>query len=379
MKKRVMTVVVIWWAVATSSQAIWAAEQPAGRSPTERLRQLDRNRDGVLTTDELRNPKLFRVLDRDGDGRVTAEEARAAAGAGKAGAERPPLPTPDLANLSYGLHPLNVLDLWKAKPASRPAPLIVYIHGGGFVGGDKSTLARAALDKALADGASVMAINYRFREHAPIQDILRDTARAVQFARQEAERFAIDPRRIGAFGGSAGAGSSLWLAVHDDLANVNAKDPVLRQSSRLAAAACLNGQATYNLLEWDRLIFPVKPEWREPNEYRKFYHFKSEDDFETPAGHSVLADCSMISLITRDDPPLFLWCNMPDAPPKDRNHLLHHPKHAQLLGAAARKVGVPVELQLRTSQKADSNVQGQVASVEFLAKQLTRPATARRR
>ncbi|MEJ5297644.1 MAG: alpha/beta hydrolase, partial [Armatimonadota bacterium] len=56
-----------------------------------------------------------------------------------ASAQRPdePLPPPDFSNVRYGAHERNVLDLWKA-PGNGAAPLVVFIHGGGFVGGDKS-------------------------------------------------------------------------------------------------------------------------------------------------------------------------------------------------------------------------------------------------
>ena len=46
-----------------------------------------------------------------------------------------PLP-PTYADLSYGPHVMNVLDFWKAE-GDGPRPLLVYIHGGGWIGGDK--------------------------------------------------------------------------------------------------------------------------------------------------------------------------------------------------------------------------------------------------
>src|SRR3990170_137734 len=44
---------------------------------------------------------------------------------------------PTHANVSYGPHPRNVLDFWQAE-GNGPRPLLVYIHGGGWVGGDKN-------------------------------------------------------------------------------------------------------------------------------------------------------------------------------------------------------------------------------------------------
>src|SRR3989442_15013694 len=69
-------------------------------------------------------------------------------------------PKPDLADVKYGPHERNVLDLWKAK-SDKPTPLVVFIHGGGFRGGSKEALSPALLGGLLANGISVMAINYR--------------------------------------------------------------------------------------------------------------------------------------------------------------------------------------------------------------------------
>jgi hypothetical protein len=186
-----------------------------------------------------------------------------------------------------------------------------------------------------------MGINYRFRKHAPVQDILRDAARAIQFVRFNAAQYNLDPKRIASYGGSAGAGTSLWLAVHHDLADPTSEDPVLRQSSRIVAAGCINGQATYDLVEWQKVIGKFKPEWySSPDEDVKFYHFKTRDDFDTPAGQKILADCSMLRQITRDDAPIFMTCSLPDTPPQSRNALLHHPKHMQVIKQRCDELGV---------------------------------------
>ena len=215
-----------------------------------------------------------------------------------------------------------------------------------------------------------MAINYRFRQHAPIQDILRDAARAIQFVRLKAAEYNLDPQRIAAFGGSAGAGTSLWLAVHDDLADPKSDDPVLRQSSRLVAAGCMNGQATYDMTEWEQIVGKFRPEWsRTEDEDVKFYGFKSRDDFQTPEGKKILADCSMIGQITKDDPPMVMTCTMPDGEPENRGQLVHHPQHAKAVQKRCEEVGVKCEIHLRDSGGLDRGNANQIV-VDFLLKQL---------
>jgi hypothetical protein len=265
----------------------------------------------------------------------------------KGKARQEPLPTPTHADVKYGPHERNVLDLWLAK-SDKPTPLVVFVHGGGFVAGDKSKAKAETIKRCLDAGVSFMAINYRFREHAPIQDILRDAARSIQFIRLHAAEYNIDQKRIASHGGSAGAGTSLWLAVHDDLADPNNADPVLRQSSRISAAGCMNGQATYNMTEWEQVIGKFKPEWiRAEGEDTQFYHFKSRDDYQTPEGKKILADCSMLRQITKDDPPIFMNCNIPDTEPENRGQLVHHPRHAKAVKQRCDEVGVKCEIHLK--------------------------------
>jgi hypothetical protein len=271
---------------------------------------------------------------------------------------------PTFANVKYGAYPADVLDLWTA-PSNGPAPLIIFIHGGGFVGGDKSQVNHRAVAACRSLGVAFASVNYRFRQEAPIQDILRDAARAVQFLRYHAAEYGIDPARIACYGGSAGAGTSLWLATHDDLADPASPDPVLRQSTRLTAAACLNGQATYDLTQWSQVIGPVKDEWKhDPNEEASFYHFANKEALSSEAAKRVLADCDMLRWISKDDPPLFLACSLPDVEPAERNQYVHHPRHAKAVKARCDAVGEPCEF------NAADRSGGEAGAVKFLLRHL---------
>jgi len=361
MNHRLVFALSIGLAACASPAPLLAAER---KPPEARLEQL---------------LKAYPDADANKDGKLTVEEARQYAAKLRGKAKAPPetdaaLPAPDLRDVKYGPHERNALDFWFAKNTNAAAPLVVFIHGGGFVGGDKAQkLSLAALREALNGGAAFMSINYRFREHAPIQDILRDAARSIQFVRANAARFHIDPRRIASFGSSAGAGTSLWLAAHDDLADPKSADPVLRQSSRLSAAGSLNGQATYDLREWDRVIFPFKPEWvKGEAEGPQFYHFKSEADYDTEQGKKIRADCNMLGLLTADDPPIYLSSSHPDGEPTSRGHLLHHPRHVQVIERRCKELGIPVTAVYAGEQKQWSET-GR-AAVEFLLRHVRLPA-----
>jgi acetyl esterase/lipase len=162
------------------------------------------------------------------------------AGPGLAAEEPKPL-----RNVPYGTHPRQVLDFYPAK-SDRPTPVVFYIHGGGWQAGDKAIDPRPFLDK----GISVVAINYRYvrqgvedKVEPPVKAPLQDAARALQFVRSKAAAWNLDKKRIGATGGSAGGCSSLWLALHDDMADPASQDPVARESTRLYCAA-VNGAQT---------------------------------------------------------------------------------------------------------------------------------------
>jgi len=155
---------------------------------------------------------------------------------------------PTLANVPYGDHPRQVLDFWQAT-ATQPTPLVLHIHGGGWVGGDKARDTK--FERYLAAGISVVSINYRFVTQAilagvepPVKWPLEDAVRALQFVRSRAAEWNLDPVRIGAFGTSAGACSSLYLAFVDDQADPASTDPVARQSTRLWCAAGVGAQTT---------------------------------------------------------------------------------------------------------------------------------------
>lgn len=288
----------------------------------------------------------FPAADANADGTLTRGEAIAFAtsamggsGKGKGGKSLAPSPTEE--NIAYGPHERNVLDFWKAD-GEGPRPLVIFIHGGGFTGGDKSKWRESGdLPRLLENGVSCAAINYRFRKDAPIQEILRDAARAVQFLRTKSGEWNLDKTRFAGMGGSAGAGTSLWLATRDDLADAESEDPVLRESTRLQGAVLVATQATYDLTRWESFLGPSDPSWwTSPNEAAEFYHFSVADDLKKPEARPVLRECDMLSWISKEDAPVFVSNLGPEGPSQNRNHYLHHPEHARQIEKACEAAGV---------------------------------------
>jgi len=277
--------------------------------------------------------RRFPQADTNKDGVLTEEEAKAFQSRVRAKTQAAELQPPTHADLAYGTHPRNVLDLWLA-PSDKPTPLLVNIHGGGFRGGDKRKFSGSLIEMMHKEGISVASINYRFREDGtsrfegedPLYPaIVHDGARALQFLRYNAAKYNLDKTRFAATGGSAGGQMLMWLGFHPDLAQPDHQDPVLRESSRLQVLAPRGGQTTVHyptLLEW----FGVKS----LNLSKREGIVQSSSDVRQPTDKelALMLDASPITHLTQDDPPIYLYYSGPNEP-VDETTLwplwVHHP------------------------------------------------------
>jgi acetyl esterase/lipase len=244
---------------------------------------------------------------------------------------QPSLPAPT-AQVNYGDHERQVIDFWQAK-SDRPTPLVLYIHGGGWRGGDKSSIGSASLKQFLDAGISVAAINYRYTHQAeaagvtpPVKAPLEDAARALQLIRSKAKEWNLDKKRVGATGGSAGGCSSLWLAFHADLARPDSSDPVARESTRLYCAAVNGAQTTLDpkpLREW----MPNYGYGSHAFGLKTFQELHDQRDKVT----KWIKEYSPMTHVSKDDPPIFMaYGSQKVAPVKGENQ--KDPTHSALLG-----------------------------------------------
>lgn len=254
-------------------------------------------------------------------------------------------PPPDHADVRYGPHDRNVLDIWLAK-SETPTPLVIYYHGGGFRAGDKRTLNVELLQKLRDKGITVAAANYRLSDSALYPAQMLDSARALQFLRLHAKRYSIDPTRVGAFGGSAGAGISQWLAYHDDLADAKNADPVLRQSTRLTAIAPFQAQASYD----PRFIKKLMNTNQVHPALVQLFGMSSAADADSPRFFPLFEDSSPINHLSADDPPILVYYSQKNDPlPVNSSgevHI-HHPKFGFVLKEKADRLGVECTVMLR--------------------------------
>jgi acetyl esterase/lipase len=257
--------------------------------------------------------------------------------------DKPDERQPTAADVSYGPHESNVLDFWQTTVGEGPRPLLVYIHGGGWVGGDKKQ-SLEQIQPYLDQGISYAAINYRHTPQAPLPAPVHDACRAIQFLRSKADEWQIDKSRIALTGGSAGACTSMWILLHDDLADPNSEDAVLRESTRVTAAAVTGGQTS---------IDPkVIEEWLGPNvlKHRMINMAVGEATIEGALAnydkhHELYVEFSPINHVSQDDPALFMtYGGDMTLPSKDAGHGIHHPVYGVKMQEAMDAAGVECHL-----------------------------------
>ncbi len=129
------------------------------------------------------------------------------------------------------LSPAQRLDIYLPDEGDGPYPVIVSIHGGAFMGGDKADTQVSPMLEGLKRGYAVVAVNYRLSGEARFPALVHDVKAAVRWIRANAGRYGFDPARIAAWGGSAGAylatmlGTSSGVRELEDLTLGNAEHP----------------------------------------------------------------------------------------------------------------------------------------------------------
>ena len=234
------------------------------------------------------------------------------------------------------------MDVWLAE-SDKPTPVLVSIHGGGFRGGNKS-VSGDILRECLESGISVVAITYRLSDEAIAPAQFLDSARAIQFIRHNAKEWNLDPTRMAATGGSAGAGISLWLGFHDDLADADNEDPVLRQSTRLTCMAVYNGQTSYDP-RFIRHLFPGTDTYMHPALAQLYDADLAKLDDLPKEKYKLFEEVSALPHLTKDDAPVALfYASKMDTPITNQGVGIHHPKFGKVLKEEMDKLGIECEV-----------------------------------
>ncbi|EYF07602.1 alpha/beta hydrolase [Chondromyces apiculatus] len=270
----------------------------------------------------------------------------------------------------YGPDPAQVMDVFLPESGT-PTAAVFFFHGGGFTGGSRTTAysgSASALRQVTDAGVAWIGVDYRLLQDPGVETegvikSLRDCQRSLQFVRRWADVFNLDPERVGVYGGSAGAGTSLWLAFHDDMAIPGGGDMVARASTRPLAAAANSTQSTYDVMRWapdvfaDSYAYVTNDLLLSQAQLRamivRFYGLDgalvNDADgiaaaLETPEMVAYRADVDMLALMSSDDPGAYIQNTGPNSAPTDASFdLLHHPLHAMALRDRAAAVGAELE------------------------------------
>lgn len=261
-------------------------------------------------------------------------------------------------DIFYDTSDLNTFDIFLPESNS-PTGLVIYYHGGGFNGGDKSNYYasqnivnyQAEFSTLLESGIAIATVNYRLIYQSSDGGVLKafnDSKRALQFIRSISDKLNIKKENIAVTGNSAGAGISLWLSTSDEMAEPESADTVLRESTRVKAVALRETQSSYDFrsrwvddifseygITWDHFLANYSAT------VRLLLGIAKNSDYDNTATEEYRKKIDMISHLTSDDPEMWIEnTRQPSLIPIHSAALLHHPYFVRELMEKAEEVSV---------------------------------------
>lgn len=140
------------------------------------------------------------------------------------------------------------MDIYYPETTAEVWPALMYVHGGGWIGGDKSEgVGFAFIEPLVRANFLVVSVNYRLSPEYVFPAHIEDVKCAIRHLRANGSSYNIDPERIGAFGTSAGGHLVNLLGVTDTDAGFEGSGGYPQQSSRVQAVVDMFGPADLNL------------------------------------------------------------------------------------------------------------------------------------
>jgi acetyl esterase/lipase len=201
------------------------------------------------------------------------------------------------------------LDVFQPKREANGLGVILVVSGGWFSAHEAIPV--VFVTPLIERGYTVFAVVHGSQPKFTIPEILQDMHRAVRFVRASAEKYRIDPDRIGIYGGSAGGHLSLMQGTAGDGGDPKAKDPVDRVSSRVQAVACffpptdfLNYGKPGEIALGNGILqnFAAPFDFRVPDPKRKKFVTVTDIDEILATGRQI----SPINHVSADDPPTLI-------------------------------------------------------------------------
>lgn len=265
-------------------------------------------------------------------------------------------------NIAYDTKARTQFDIWLPE-SSTPTGLVIYVHGGGFTSGGKDFVYYSQkgglwdfptdIRNFLDQGVAFATVQYTLleppvAEEEGIKKPMNDVRRALQFIRSKSEDFNIDKEKVVLAGNSAGAGTSLWIAFNNDMADIGNSDPVLEESTRVKGVAVRETQASYDIEDrWINDVFVdygiTWNEFADSNQSKiaQSYGVSTIEEYNTSEIDTYRDDVDMLSLFTADDPAIWIDNTRRDVVEPTTDEIAnHHAFHARELKKRADFLGV---------------------------------------
>jgi acetyl esterase/lipase len=242
------------------------------------------------------------------------------------GPARVPEGTRQFRDLAYvtGGHSRQKLDLYLPREGEN-LPLIICVHGGAFMTGDKADMVPVEF---LARGYAVASVNYRLSGDALFPAQIEDCRAAVRWLRAHASQYGLDPRRFAAWGASAGGHLAAMLGTTGGMKEFEAGENT-GVSSRVQAVVDYFGPTDFLQMDTHRLPKGQIHDRPDSPESRLVGGPIQENEEE-------VARANPITYVTKDAPPFLIVHG-------DMDPLVPH-HQSERLEAALRQAGVPVTL-----------------------------------
>lgn len=207
------------------------------------------------------------------------------------------------------ISPAQKLDIYLPEEGVGPFPVIISIHGGAFMFGDKADGQLTPMLEGLKYGYAVVSINYRLSGEALFPKNIHDVKAAIRWVKANAATYKMNPDKIALWGGSAGgnlsalAGTSGDVKELEDLGLGNAD-----QSSRVQAVVDWFGPVNFLLMD----------EQLKETGYGKPDHNDASSPESKLMGQKIteiplkVQTANPETYISKDDPPFFIQHGVKD-------------------------------------------------------------------
>jgi acetyl esterase/lipase len=220
--------------------------------------------------------------------------------------------------LLYGADPVDLLDLY-LPATTAPAPVIVFLHGGGWVGGSRTGVAQWLL-REVPRGYAVASVDYRLAPAAPFPAPLEDAKTAVRWVKAHAREFHLRADKVFVAGASAGGHLAAMVALTPGLFEPTGLPPELAaQNSRVVAAVSEVGPLDLGALSRQAGTWG-------PELVAELLGCSEGSTMPAATCADAMALASPVTYVTADAPPMYLAYGSLDGlvPPASNAYELAH-------------------------------------------------------